>query len=219
MTTTKKSFSRLLLAMSSIALVTMLSSGSVFADSNNRVLAKANQVDKNYTKNKTKDRRYRRDGNTDRRSDRRSNRNSNRRSDSHSRNNSRYDRHRDRSVYRQHNSGKSKNKYKRKQQRSHRSNYNYGVTYYTGSNCRYVYNRYDERVKRCYPNRYTSYHDNGRHYGSRYHDSYGNYYNSYRRGRYTRKNHRGHSRHGHYYDNNVGQWIALAVLFDILLDD
>ena len=212
--------------MSSIALVTMLSSTSVLADSDKRVRARIKQADTNHQSSNAKDRRYRRDSNSnrrnsDRRSDRNSDRHTSRRSDRNSRNRSRHDRQRD--GYRHRNSNRQHNSYNQRRNRSHRSKQYYGVNIYnsynSGVNCRYVYNRYDERVKRCYPKRYSSHYDSGQRYGYRYHDRYGNYYDSYRRGRYTRNNHRGHSRHNHYYDNKIGQWVALAVLFDVLLDD
>lgn len=203
--------------MSSIALVTMLSSTSVLADSDKRSRTRIKQTDTNHQSSNAKDRRYRRDSNSnrrnsDRRSDRNSDRHASRRSDWNSRNHKKY-RH----------SNRRYDSVSHRRYRSHSNQRYSGVNIYnsynSGVQCRYVYNRYDERVKRCYPKRYTSHYDNGNHYGSRYHDRYGNYYDSYRRGRYTRSNHRGHSRHNHYYDNKVGQWIALAVLFDVLLDD
>jgi len=142
-----------------------------------------------------------------------SNRNSNRQSDDkHRRSKPYYSRRYDRRYndYGRYSSG-----------HYNRGHYNRGYSnrrYSALTNCRYVYDSYGYRVKRCYPKRYrASYHDNGYYHGHRFHDRYGAYYSSYHNGRY-RRSHHGHSRSGYYYDSRVGEWILLAVLFDRLLD-
>lgn len=136
-------------------------------------------------------------------------------------------RHYDGCGHRYHN-GRYDSRYDRRYDRRYNRHWNqghYNSRYDRGyyrrpvlTNCRYVYNRYGERTKRCYPARYRyDVHDNGYYHGRRFHDRYGVYYNSYRNGRYQRR-HRGHHRSGYYYDTRAGEWIALAILFDRLLD-
>lgn len=144
----------------------------------------------------------------------RSSRHSNRRHNDRrydSRYNSRYDRNYNRNYNRQWD--RSHDRYDRRDR--------YDSRYYRRpvlTNCRYVYDRRGYRVKRCYPARYRyDVHDRGYYHGRRFHDRYGVYYSSYDRGRYHHS-HRGHRRAGYYYDTRAGEWIALAILFDRLLD-
>ena len=213
MKSTKQTFKQIILGLGTVALVTVFTGTTANADVKFGSVAKDKRQHSSRQHNNTRSRDHR-DRNT--RNDRRD-----RNDRYHSSNRNSHPSYNGRGKKKGHYKAKHHSNYR---SRHHRDRYNrnhhsnFYVSFNSGQSCRYVYNRYDERVRRCYPSRYTASYDRGHHYGYRYHDRYGNYYNNYRNGRYTRSNHRGHHRQGHYYDNKVGQWIALAVIFDSLLD-